>query len=206
MIKESLLEIFGAVWPMLLICSVIIISIRIIYVYRNRADFILYKELLMFFFIIYIMCLYYAVTFQDIEVSWSTWNLIPLKEMFRYSFGSRLFIKNVLGNIILFMPFGFFISYLLRLDKKGIVIFLTLITSTTIEITQLLIGRVFDIDDIILNVVGGLLGLLGFYLFKIIYTLKEQLPTVMKKNYVYNILMIFGILLISMVIIKVVTL
>lgn len=203
MIKESLLEIFGAVWPMLLICSVIIISIRIIYVYRNRADFILYKELLMFFFIIYIMCLYYAVTFQDIEVSWSTWNLIPLKEMFRYSFGSRLFIKNVLGNIILFMPFGFFISYLLRLDKKGIVIFLTLITSTTIEITQLLIGRVFDIDDIILNVVGGLLG---FYLFKIIYTLKEQLPTVMKKNYVYNILMIFGILLISMVIIKVVTL
>ena len=40
---------------------------------------------------------------------------------------------------------------------------LSLLASFTIEVTQLAIGRAFDIDDIILNVVGGMLGFLFYY-------------------------------------------
>lgn len=35
---------------------------------------------------------------------------------------------------------------------------LVFFASVTVETTQLLIGRVFDIDDIILNIIGGIVG------------------------------------------------
>ena len=108
-------------------------------------------------FIIYILCLFQVVTFTD-DVTWASNNFIPFKEILRYNVTSRLFIKNVIGNMIMFLPFGFFISYYLENVKAIFNIILTLIASVAIEIVQLAIGRVFDVDDIILNVCGGLLG------------------------------------------------
>ena len=89
------------------------------------------------------MLLFHIVTFQD--VTWSTSNFTPFKEIFRYTFGSRAFYKNVVGNMIMFMPYGF-VSYFISL-KPYLILLLSLIVSITIETTQL-IGRVFDIDDI----------------------------------------------------------
>ena len=105
MIRQSLLEIFGQVWPTILISSVIAISMRTVYLIKNKQKVVFYRELLALIFIIYVLCLFYVVTFQD--VGWSSSNFIPFKEMFRYDFGSRLFIKNVLGNIIMFAQIAF---------------------------------------------------------------------------------------------------
>ena len=107
--------------------------------------------------------------------------------MLRYEFGSRLFLKNILGNIIMFMPYGFFVGYYLKLDKINISLFLTLLVSTTIETTQLIIGRVFDIDDILLNIVGGLLGC---SIFTILHKIENHLPDFLKKDWFYNIIVI----------------
>ena len=41
-----------------------------------------------------------------------------------------------------------------------------MLVSISIETTQLLIGRIFDIDDIILNIIGGMLGYLIYKTFK----------------------------------------
>lgn len=109
MFRSSLLEILSETWPTILICSVIIVSMRVIWILKEKEPICLYKELLGLGFVIYVMCLFYVVTFQD--VSWSTSNLIPFKEMFRYELGTKLFVKNVLGNMIMFMPYGFFVSY-----------------------------------------------------------------------------------------------
>ena len=95
----------------------------------------------------------------------------------------------------MFMPYGFFISYFLKLDKKRYVIFLSLLTSATIEITQLIIGRVFDVDDILLNVIGGLLG---YFIYRLLHNFKEKLPSFLKNNLFYNVLV--TILLIIIVI------
>ena len=111
MFRNTILKILQDSWPMVLICCVIIISMRVVYLVKNKQIPVFYKEILGLGFIIYIMTLFYVVTFQD--VSWSTSNFIPFKEMFRYDFGTRLFFKNVLGNMILFIPYGFFISYFL---------------------------------------------------------------------------------------------
>ena len=180
-------------WPMVLISTIIIVSIRIAYLWKNHAKFVLYQDLLMLCFIIYVLCLFQVVTFQD-TVSWSSNNFIPFKEIFRYDFGSRLFIKNVIGNMLMFLPFGFFVSYYLKSDKILLPIVLTLIASCSIETVQMVIGRVFDIDDIFLNLLGGILGFLCYYLLS---KIAEKLPDILKSEAFLNIIAI--VLLISLV-------
>lgn len=190
MVRSAVIEIINQTWPTMLICSVIAISMRIVYLIQNREHFILYKELMMFGFMIYILSLFYVVTFQD--VSWSSSNFVPFREMFRYDIGSSLFIKNVLGNLLLFIPYGFFVSYFLKLKKPYSAFFLCVLTSITIETTQLWIGRVFDIDDIILNIVGGMLGYTIWYFLN---RIKGKMPIVLQKPLLYNIIMVILLIL-----------
>lgn len=171
-------------WPMVLISTIIIVSFRIAYVLKNHIKFVLYQDLLMLSFIIYVLCLFQVVTFQD-TVSWSSNNFIPFREIFRYDFGSQLFVKNVLGNMILFLPFGFFVSYYLKSKKALLPVILTLIASCSIEIVQMVIGRVFDIDDIILNLLGGVIG---FFLYYLLVKIGRKLPDVLKSDAFLNII------------------
>ena len=180
-------------WPMVLISSIIIISFRIAYLLKNHVKFVLYQDLLMLCFIIYVLCLFQVVTLQD-TVSWSSNNFIPFREIFRYAFGSRLFVKNVVGNMLLFLPFGFFVSYYLKCKKVWLPLILTLIASISIETVQMVIGRVFDIDDILLNLFGGCLGFLCYY---VLSKIGEKLPSVLKSEMFLNIIAI--VLLIGLI-------
>ncbi len=173
-------------WPMILISTIIIVSFRLAYIFKNHERIVLYQELLMLSFMIYILCLFQVVTFQD-EVSWASNNFIPFKEIFRYNIGSRLFFKNVLGNMVMFLPFGFFVSYYLKNDKPGLTILLTVIASCSIEFVQMVIGRVFDVDDIFLNVLGGFLG---YFIYAILDRLGDKLPKVLKSEVFLDILSI----------------
>lgn len=190
-VKTIIEDIMPDVWPMVLIITVIISSLRIAYLLNGNRKFCLHKEVISLIFIIYILCLYHVVTFQDINYGGN--NFIPFREIFRYSFGSEKFIKNILGNILLFVPFGFFGSYYLKNKKMITTVLLTLITSFTIEVVQYYIGRVFDIDDIILNLIGGIIGFLLFIGFDAI---KERLPKFMKSDSFLNFLIIIVIILI----------
>ena len=185
-LSNTLKGVVNLTWPMIIISVVIIVSLRITYLLKNKTRFILYKELLALSFIIYILCLFQVVTFQD-TVSWSSNNFIPFREMFRYHIGSRLFIKNVLGNVLLFLPFGFFCSYYLDVKKAYIPAILTLVASISIECVQMTIGRVFDIDDIMLNIAGGLLGYLMYYL---IVRIGNSFPKVFQSEWFLNLLSI----------------
>lgn len=188
MFETTIVNILSNIWPMVVIFTVILVSYRLVYLKKYEEKFVLYKEVLLLAFIIYIMSLFYVVTFQD--VSWSTSNFIPFKEIFRYDFGSFKFIKNVIGNMIMFLPYGFFVSYFLKLEKKKTIIYLSIIVSLAIEVTQLLIGRVFDIDDIILNICGGLCG---YFLYRFLVSIKNHLPKFLKNDIAYNIVIIIAI-------------
>lgn len=160
MIKDYFASVIPKIWPMLVIVLVIVSSFRITYLISKHKKFLIHKELIYLFSIIYILCLYHVVTFEDINYGVS--NFVPFKEIFRYSIGSEKFLRNVLGNIILFIPYGFLSSYYSGNKKLGIATITTIITSLAIESVQYYIGRVFDIDDIILNLVGGITGFLAF--------------------------------------------
>ena len=177
-VTKTIQSVIDMTWPMLLISVVVVVSLRITYLIKNREHFTLYQELLTLSFIIYILCLFQIVTFQD-TVSWSSNNFIPFREIFRYHIGSRLFLKNVLGNVLLFMPFGFFSSYYLKFKKPWVILGLTLVTSFSIEVIQMSIGRVFDVDDILLNIVGGYFG---YLIYSVISRIGNRAPDFFKNE------------------------
>lgn len=185
-LSNTLKGVANFTWPMILISVVILASFRIAYLIKNRQRPILYKELLMLSFVIYILCLFQVVTFQDATTVASN-NFIPFKEILRYHLGSHLFLKNVLGNILLFFPFGFFASYYLEIKRPYIPLILTIIASLAIESVQMSIGRVFDIDDIILNITGGLVG---YLLYSILTKIGSSMPHILKAEWFLNLVSI----------------
>lgn len=192
MIKDIFVESLPNIWPMIVIILVIVSSLRIAYLITKHKKFLLHKELIYLIAITYILCLFYVVTFQDSNYGVS--NYVPFKEIFRYSFGSHKFFKNILGNIMLFIPYGFLSSYLLKNKKLSVTFILSLIASITIEVVQYHIGRVFDIDDIILNVLGGIIGGL---LFVGLDAIRSKVR-ILKNDTVIDILVILLLLIIIM--------
>jgi glycopeptide antibiotics resistance protein len=95
-------------------------------------------------------------------------NLIPFYSIKEYIFSNSATIKkfafgNVVGNIVIFIPLGTYLS-LFKNNKRVITNLLFIfIVSLFIEIIQGLLGiGASDIDDIILNCLGGLVGILGY--------------------------------------------
>jgi len=180
MIQKTLTNAMSENYPMIIIFTVVIISIRLVYLIVHKEKFVFYKEMFMLAFLLYALLLFYVVTFQD--VNYGTNNFVPFKEIFRYEFGSKVFMHNIVGNILLFVPFGYFVSHIMKTRKPFAMFIISFITSCTIEFTQLKIGRTFDVDDIILNLVGCTLG---YFIFLIIDTLERKVPvfnTVLFKN------------------------
>ena len=184
LVKNIIMDMLPSMWPLITFVSVVAISLRLAFL-KGSKKFVLHRELMALVFIIYILCLYYVVTGQDIN--YGGINLIPFKEMFRYEIGSYKFMKNIIGNILLFIPYGFFSSYYLNNRKIGTNILLCLIATFCIESIQYYIGRVFDVDDIILNVLGGFIGCL---LYIALSAIKDRLPKFMKSDAFLNILFI----------------
>lgn len=95
-------------------------------------------------------------------------NLIPFHSIKEYLFSNSATIKrfafaNVGGNIMIFIPLG--ACLLLFKSNKRIIpnLLFIFIVSLCIEIIQGLLGiGTSDIDDIILNVLGGLIGILVY--------------------------------------------
>ena len=137
-----------------------------------------HKAVMKLLFIIYMCVLVYVVFFaeamgrtpQDGYVC----NLTPLKEIKRFmkyiwdndALG-RAARLNIFGNIIAFIPFGIYLPYTSESKLGFISTFLyTFSLSLTIELVQLItkVGSC-DVDDIILNALGGVIGYILWYIY-----------------------------------------
>ena len=192
MIVKNIIDgVFPSIWPLALFVSVVFITLRGAYIFKGSKKVVIYKEILSLIFIIYILCLYHVLTYQN--TGYAGINLVPFKEMFRYTFGSDKFMKNIVGNIVLFIPFGFFTSHYLNTKKAITPVIITLIVSACAEGMQYYLGRVFDVDDILLNVFGGFLGYLLFVAFSAI---RGKLPNFMKSDAFLNFIVILIVIII----------
>lgn len=81
-----------------------------------------------------------------------------------------LFMTNIIGNIVAFLPFGFLIPVLVEKLRRWYWSFiLAFALSMFIELVQGYRGiGVMDVDDVILNVMGGIMG---YWLFLILGSL-----------------------------------
>ncbi len=118
-------------------------------------------------FVIYLALLLYFLLFADRAISEGGVNLIPLKEISRYItyrnvLGYQLVLANLAGNIIGFFPFGFLLAAMnRRFEKVWLVVLCSFGLSLLVETIQLVtkVGC-YDVDDILLNTLGGCLGVL----------------------------------------------
>lgn len=127
-------------------------------------------------FYLYIIMLSYFLFFSEHYgrenlVTGYRYNLVFFKEInrfitYRKQLGLESFLVNIAGNILAFAPFGFMLPMLnLRYRKFIYVAFLSLLFSLSVELVQLFFKvGIFDVDDIMMNALGGILGYIT-YLF-----------------------------------------
>ncbi len=83
--------------------------------------------------------------------------LHTLREIYRYGQSDLAF--QLVFNVLMFMPFGFLLPVAFpALRQASLCTTVCLMGSLIIEMCQLFSGRSFDIDDILCNTLGGLLG------------------------------------------------
>lgn len=140
--------------------AIIIIYIITMIINTNKGKKNRIKVSLFFAYIIALQ----MITINDImiykTISINNLNLVPFIYMIRYltSRSFDAFIYNVLGNIFLFIPMGIFLK-LFKIKKLISVVIICFCVSLSIEFFQSVFGaRIFDIDDIICNVTGAILG------------------------------------------------
>ena len=84
-------------------------------------------------------------------------NLIPFRSL-ELGHQTVYTVFNLLGNLAMFVPFGFFAALLWRGFRGKQALITGLCITAFIECWQLLVGRAFDIDDLALNTLGVLCG------------------------------------------------
>lgn len=104
---------------------------------------------------------------QNRELGYWNYNLIPFRayyDWFTHGIWDAL-IRNLLGNIVAFVPMGFFEMALSKHRKFWKVVLKCFIIVTCLELFQFItcLGYL-DIDDITMNTFGCLLGCLCFSL------------------------------------------
>ncbi|MDU1412450.1 MAG: VanZ family protein [Clostridium sp.] len=173
----------------LLIFFMIWIIYRTIVIKKNKLNII--REIFVNLFFIYFLMMIYYTFFKNGELCFSFYriryvNFIPIKrtiEMFaNVNTGYTCPYYNVLGNIILFIPLGFFIPLLFKkCDKLKRVILYGFIGSFTIEFLQYFTSNnITDIDDLIFNTIGAILGFWCFRLVRCVVG-KTKLINILEK-------------------------
>lgn len=134
----------------------------------GKVMFVLYIA-----FLVYFLC--FAEWYGRTEPSEGyRYNLVLFKEIMRFieyreELGVFAVFANLFGNILIFVPYGFFIS--MASTSRGFfqTLFYSFALSLGVEIFQLF-ARVgsFDVDDLLLNTLGGVLGYILFLICNII--------------------------------------
>lgn len=125
--------------------------------------FVLYLFLLAYF-------LFFAENFGRVYTEREyAYNLELFKEIkrfwiYREELGMAAVLTNIVGNVVCFIPFGAILPVLARRARNfWVIVTLSFEFSLLVECTQLIskVGS-FDVDDILLNTLGGILGFIVF--------------------------------------------
>ncbi|TCO75039.1 VanZ family protein [Marinisporobacter balticus] len=125
-----------------------------------------YKKIFFILFLGYVFYLFYLVFFSDYYGRGSnqtSYNLILFNTIIEY-LSFKHSIKNIMvnigGNILAFVPFGFFLPLVFKKANSYMKVLIGSFTLTCfIEMMQYIFDvGTCDIDDVLLNVMGGLLG------------------------------------------------
>ena len=133
-------------------------------------------------FIVYFLYLVYLTFFSHLygrDFMHRSINLIPFRTIMEYataSYNHNIIVINLFGNILAFAPLGFLLPFLFKkLSTLKTILLIAVGVSIVIEIAQFAFGvGAADVDDVILNAAGGVLG---YMLFRItLFIIKRHIP------------------------------
>ena len=136
-IMNILTESIDNMWPMLTIFLVVIAVVRVAAIKNNNEKLVFYKEFSNLLFIIYILLLYELLTRAELNTV-RGYNLVPFSEMFRYEIGSTSFYLNVVGNIVIFIPFGYLISTYIKPKRILSILIVSAVSYTHLTLPTIL--------------------------------------------------------------------
>lgn len=179
---------------------IILIPIMIILQFTILKEAELKRKFIIIIFILYLIGVYLVVgipNINNITFDFSI-NIIPILDIVNSPIN---YMRNTILNIILFIPLGF-MSPIIWKNYRSIkkVVLLGLGMSLIIEVLQIFTYRLTDIDDLITNTLGALIGyLLSVFINKMmsgkVYLLDNRQD---KKELIF----IFGIVFSMMFLIK----
>jgi glycopeptide antibiotics resistance protein len=179
------LPISTAAWQFPIIAALLTLPYSV-YSYRKYGAVSAYRSLLLFSMLFYLQCAFYLVILplpNPIEVAEMTGpyaELLPFRNVYDFIVKSSFDITRVstwpvalretyflepLFNLLLTVPFGVYLAYYFKNSLKRVVLF-SFLLSLFFELTQLT-GlfflyprpyRLFDVNDLLLNVLGGVCG------------------------------------------------
>lgn len=138
-----------------------------------------YRRLGKILIVFYIGFVFYFLLISEIygrtgEMKDYHYNLVLFKEIMRFwNYRDQLGIfsvsANLAGNILIFIPFGFFMPVASEHRNFFVTVMDTFLLSLIIEVIQLLakVGC-FDVDDLLLNTIGGVVGYIIFMISNVI--------------------------------------
>ena len=146
-------------WMPLLLLGGIILYLPF-YVYHRRRGIGNWRQAAYFcLFSVGLMILFVTLSGADFQATVRHMNLIPLGWLFQpYSMGVASTMQQLAINFIMFVPFTFFLATVLSRRNLWKVMAIALIVNVSIETFQYFTGRSADIDDLIMNLLGGLCG------------------------------------------------
>lgn len=136
-------------------------------------------------FVLYLVLLLKLLLFSRAPGSERSLNLTPFATISDYLLSDsaavkRFAIGNVIGNVVAFVPLGAFLSLLRRRIGNWTNLLIVACASVAVEIVQAVFGLgASDIDDVILNTLGGLVGILFFALLRVLLRRWSRLIIVM---------------------------
>lgn len=176
---NSVINQFIQVIPITLLVGILYIIFRFLKLKKNNSDINYKREILYLIFICYIVGL-----FNLVLVPINFWNIIwynifynfnenPFAGIFDFSYNFiptiyKIIIGEyalgswvktmIIGNILMFIPMGILLSLCFENVNKKNIFNNAVLIPLSIEVLQLVVGRSFDIDDLVMNFLGIVIG------------------------------------------------
>lgn len=131
------------------------------------------KKYLYIILALYLILILKLIVFKyppGVTFNFSGANFVPFKTILMYLAGEptwNVAMRNLLGNIVVFIPLGLVIAALYNKMKWRRALFVSLLIGVMLESLQVIFrSGIMDIDDVILNSLGVFVG---YLLLKLVY-------------------------------------
>ena len=170
-----------------IICLPIYIIFRFIHMRKRQKHWL--REGVMLLFFLYCVSIFSQTIIPnyyfengrivlDTATAYSRSNFTPLNTilLFYYQLNgpfAHIAFYNLAGNIVLFIPFGFFIPLLWPKFRGWVIMHVVaFVIPVFIECTQYFIGRSIDVDDVLLNAIAIVIG---FVFYKVLQRVRKMM-------------------------------